>query len=151
MIGTLFNIPNSFVKGPTFTVRPVLFVIKTFLPTTIEAACESSSVLHSLLLSSMDIPPIVSHSSLLLRRFAIAFKVVALSGLDFVAVYFSFIPFTTAITNFSNSFSLSSDAFSSSFMSRIVKYEVGNDIPSFGQWMRVDRRKGKIKYEREED
>ena len=36
-------------------------------------------------------------------------------------------------------------------MSRIVKYEVGNDIPSFGQWMRVVRRKGKIKYEREED
>ena len=41
---TFFKLPRDSVNGPTSTVFPVSLRIKTLDPTTIDAACESSSV-----------------------------------------------------------------------------------------------------------
>ena len=105
MIGTLFNDPNVDVNGPTFTVFPVSLITKTFDPTTIDAACESSSVRVILAVAVVD--PccnataliLCSHSSLSSSDFlldsllAIAFKVVDLVGFGLLSL--SLIPLTT--------------------------------------------------------
>ena len=91
------------MNGPTFTVLPDLCVINTFLPTTIDAACESSSVLGDLspsLPSSPTALTLYSHF-FLPNRFTIAFRVVDLLGFSSGSLLFSSfaILFTTETIN----------------------------------------------------